>query len=94
MSQKSVKARKIRRISHPRGANGDEGSLLVLEIIGFPTATLPCESASVNINWRPIKPLGHPGEIKGQKSVKPKQLFASHKNAIANSLHAEWEELK
>jgi hypothetical protein len=35
-----------------------------------------------------------PREIKGQKSVKPKQLFTSHKNAIANSLHAEWEELK
>jgi hypothetical protein len=34
-----------------------------------------------------------PGEIKGQKSVKPKQLFASHKKVIANSLHAEWEEL-
>ena len=38
-------------------------------------------------------PLGHPGEIKGQKFVKPKQLFASHKNTIANSLHAEREEL-
>ena len=38
-------------------------------------------------------PLGYPGEIKGQKFVKPKQLFASHKNTIANSLHAEREEL-
>ena len=66
----------------------------VLGIIDFPTATLPCESASVNINWRPIKPLGNPGEIMCQKSVKPKQLFASHNNAIANSLDVEWEELK
>ena len=66
----------------------------VLGIIDFPTATLPCESASVNINWRPIMPLGHPAEIKGQKFVKPKQLFASHKNTIANSLQAEREELK
>jgi hypothetical protein len=39
-------------------------------------------------------PLGHPGEIKRQKFVKLKQLFASHKNTIANSLQAEWEELK
>ena len=93
MSQKSVKARKIRRIVILEEPTATK-DLPILEIIGFPTATLPCESASVNINWRPIMPLGHPREIKGQKFVKPKKLFAGHKNAIANSLQAEWEELK
>ena len=93
MSQKSVKAARYAELSSSSSQPRQRVSP-VLGIIGFPRATLPCESASVNINWRPIMPLGHPGEIKGQKSVKPKQLFASHKNAIANSLHAEWEELK
>ena len=39
-------------------------------------------------------PFGYPVVIKGQKLVKPKQLFAGHKNTIANSLQVEREELK
>ena len=93
MSRKSVKAHKVSQIIKLEEQRQRRISP-AFGIIDFPTATLPCESASVNINWRPIKPLGNPGEIKGQKSVKPKQLFASHNNAIANSLDVEWEELK